>query len=159
MECERSMIVGNDAVTAGDDTNATADGMNVDGDDNAVVSTSDIPNENRCSAAIPEPVAQMNIDGKPYLQNIIHRLASNLKSNQNQKKKNRIQTSEKKKVITKQFKCGQCDYKSANKYRINAHAQVHSTVKPFNCDACNVHFKYKRSLKVHMGNHHNVILL
>lgn len=162
MECEQIQIEDSSdaaATNANDKSNAIGDGN----ENNAVVSTSEIPVENHCSNENSGVMDQIQINSKPYLQTVIHRLASHLKSNkcqnQNQKKKKRVQTSKKVNMLGKRFKCDQCDYKSAYKYRIRVHGQVHSTETPFNCNDCDVHFKYKRSLKTHMGKQHNVILL
>lgn len=145
-----------------DDTDA-ADGINNgDGNENnAVVSNSAIRNENHCPDGDGDVARErLQIDTKPYIQNIIHRLASNLKLKRIQKKKKRVPAPKKNDALAKKFKCDQCDYASAFKSRVNAHARgVHSTEKLFNCEQCSMLFKYKRSLANHMGKRHNVILL
>lgn len=146
---------------AATDDATVVNGINNDdgNENNPVVSTSDIPNENNCPDENSTDLDQTLNDTKPYLQNVINRLAANLKSSKYQIPKKKKRAPKKNNTMAKQFKCDQCDYTSAYKFRIKAHGVVHSTKKPFNCTDCDVHFKCKISLQKHMGKHHNIILL
>lgn len=97
---------------------------------------------------------------KPYLPKIIARLAENYNSRNGrgrvQKKKRRQQTPKK---GAEKLKCDKCDYTTFHKYHLNSHAAVHSSERPFGCDYCSLTFKYRPSLKIHLGRKHNVVLL
>lgn len=137
------------------DNGATIQSMNVDAgtdtpdsnyfDDNVVASTSSnaIGNTNEDDNVAAE---QETIDVKPML---IFR-----KSKKKRRKASKTSNSK-----SNRFKCDRCDYKNAHKSRVNLHAQVHNTEKPFHCEHCNKRFGYAGSLKKHLNKRHNVILL
>lgn len=54
------------------------------------------------------------------------------------------------------YKCPQCTYQTHLRSRFLRHLNVHTGVKPFQCDICNKPFREKHNLKLHIKTTHEV---
>jgi uncharacterized Zn-finger protein len=53
------------------------------------------------------------------------------------------------------FHCLYCDLKYKTRAQLNVHLPKHMNAKPFVCEICQTGFKWKHALKCHMATHSN----
>lgn len=163
MECEQMTIGDNGATIHSMNADIEIDNFdpdrNFDADGNeigVIASTSNIVIETR-NADEDIAATEETIDVRPIVQNVLSKSHSRKRSQK--KKRTKASKIDNLKAMPKRFKCDQCDYRNAHESRIKAHAQVHSTEKPFQCEHCNERYGYVCNLIKHLIKRHNVILL
>ncbi|GBN95508.1 hypothetical protein AVEN_56855-1 [Araneus ventricosus] len=53
-----------------------------------------------------------------------------------------------------QYKCGECSKEFSQEWKLKAHLVVHCEVRPFECEHCDLAFKWKNHLTSHMNKYH-----
>ncbi|GBL94099.1 hypothetical protein AVEN_46639-1 [Araneus ventricosus] len=52
------------------------------------------------------------------------------------------------------YKCGECSDEFSHEWKLKEHLVVHWEVKPFECEHCDLAFKWKKHLTSHMKKYH-----
>lgn len=127
----------------------------------AIVSTSNMTMENS-NATMDEENASINeesIDIKPMVNHYGLRDRNSIRRNRKFNKKKNQASKARKHPNAKRFKCDQCDYTNAYESRVKEHKQKHNAEKKFQCEECNGRFTYIGTLRTHLKNIHNIIVL
>ncbi|GBO12598.1 hypothetical protein AVEN_4649-1 [Araneus ventricosus] len=53
-----------------------------------------------------------------------------------------------------QYKCGECSEEFSHEWKLEEHLVVHWEVKPFECEHCDLAFKWEKTLTLHMKKYH-----